>query len=140
MNRGGLILAALAAGGENAPFTPVQAQKLLFLIDREIPKLVGGPHFNFQPYDFGPFDRTVYDVLHMLTDQGLVNQSAARYRIYTLSPEGYREGTQLLLSNPAAAPYIRQAARWVHGLSFNQLVAAIYRSYPEMKAKSIFRS
>jgi hypothetical protein len=140
MNRSGLVLAALAARGENATFTPVQAQKLLFLIDREIPGLVGGPHFAFRPYDFGPFDRAVYDVLDMLADQGLVRQSVARYRLYTLSPEGYREGSQLLFSNPDSAPYICKAADWVCSLSFNQLVAAIYRAYPEMKVNSIFRS
>jgi hypothetical protein len=47
-----------------------KVQKLLFLIDREIPRLVGGPHFNFQSYDFGPFDRDVYDTLEALAAQG----------------------------------------------------------------------
>jgi hypothetical protein len=35
MERDDIILAGLAAGGENATFTPVQVQKLFFLIDRE---------------------------------------------------------------------------------------------------------
>jgi hypothetical protein len=41
MNRSDAVLAAMAAAGENATFTPVQIQKLMFLIDREIPRLVG---------------------------------------------------------------------------------------------------
>ena len=45
MERPNLVLAALAAGGENASYWPVQVQKLLFLIDREASALVGGPHF-----------------------------------------------------------------------------------------------
>jgi hypothetical protein len=59
MDRSSLVLAALAAAGGNAAFTPVQVQKLLFLIDREAGRLVGGPHFDFLPYDYGPFDRAV---------------------------------------------------------------------------------
>jgi hypothetical protein len=140
MDQSGIVLAALAGAGENAAFTPVQVQKLLFLIDREIPRLVDGPHFNFQPYDFGPFDRGVYDTLEALARQGLVYQSRARYQRWGLSPEGYRQGVGLLHAYPAAATYIRQAAIWVRSLPFNQLVAAIYRAYPDMKANSIFRS
>ena len=63
MERSELVLAALAAGGKNASYSPVQVQKLLFLVDREGEKLVGGKHFNFVPYDYGPFDREVYDEL-----------------------------------------------------------------------------
>jgi uncharacterized protein len=141
MDRSDVVLAALAAGGENATFSPVQVQKLLFLVDRQIPQLVGGPHFRFQPYDFGPFDRTVYDVLETLAEMGLVYQTVARYRNYTLSPDGYRRGGELLRTcPPSAETYIREAADWVRRLSFSQLVAAIYRAFPEMKVNSIFRS
>jgi hypothetical protein len=140
MDRSGIVLAALAAGGENATFTPVQVQKLLFLIDRRAARLVGGPYFDFKPYDFGPFDRTVYQVLEMLAMQGLVYQTRARYRLYSLSPEGYRRGVELLHAYPEAKNYVQQVANWVRSLSFSQLVAAIYRDYPDMKVNSIFRS
>src|SRR6266853_2035360 len=106
MDESGIVLAALAGAGENATFTPVQVQKLLFLIDREIPRLVGGPHFRFQPYDFGPFDSTVYEVLEALGRQGLVYQGRARYQLWTLSPEGYRQGGRLLHAHPSAATFI----------------------------------
>jgi len=35
MNRSEILLAGLAAGGENSTYTPVQVQKLFFLLDRE---------------------------------------------------------------------------------------------------------
>ena len=66
MERKSLMVAALAAGGENASFTPVQVQKLFFLIDREASHFVDGPHFSFKPYDYGPFDREVYAELERL--------------------------------------------------------------------------
>src|SRR5262245_42134585 len=93
MERQNLVLAALAGGGENASYQPVQVQKLLFLVDREASALVGGPHFDFIPYDYGPFDQAVYVELGSLSTQGLVEvQSTGRYRIYSLSPDGYRQG------------------------------------------------
>ena len=141
MERQPLVLAALAGGGENARYWPVQVQKLFFLVDREASRLVDGPHFEFQPYDYGPFDRAVYVELDSLQAQGLVNaQNTGRYRVYSLSPEGYRQGMHNLhrLGNPARS-YIEQAARWVLSLNFQQLVAAIYRRYPDMKVNSVFR-
>jgi hypothetical protein len=136
-----LILAALAAGGENSIYRPVQVQKLLFLIDREISALIGGPHFDFAPYDYGPFDRDVYIELDELAARGLVSaEPAERYRVYSLSPDGYQRGVEILDElHPAAATYIEQVARWVRSLNFQQLVAAIYKRYPDMKVNSIFR-
>ncbi len=61
-----VILSALAVGGENATYSPVQVQKLFFLIDRKAAHLLAGPHFAFRPYDYGPFDPAVYDELTIL--------------------------------------------------------------------------
>ena len=37
--------------------TPVQAVKMLFLMEKEATDGIGGPEFNFVPYDYGPFDQ-----------------------------------------------------------------------------------
>jgi hypothetical protein len=141
MDRESAILAVLASAGENATFTPVQVQKLFFLVDREAARFVGGPHFAFVPYDYGPFDRSVYDELDRLSQHNLaIVQRGGTYRVYTLSREGYRRGTALLTELPSAArDYIASVANWVRTLSFQQLVASIYNRYPEMKANSVFR-
>ena len=141
MDRQQIILAALAAGGENAAFSPVQVQKLFFLIDREAQHLVEGPHFNFSAYDYGPFDRTVYDELDLLSSAGLVEiQNSGRYRKYLLTPKGYESGAASLLEmDPVASSFVARASKWVRELSFQQLVAAIYNRYPDMKVNSIFR-
>jgi uncharacterized protein len=141
LDRDGILLSALAAGGENATFTPVQVQKLFFLIDKEAAKLVGGPHFSFAPYDYGPFDRKVYDALDGLRNAGLTNvQSTGRYRVYSLTQAGFQIGEQRLQTLPEIARrYISEVAVWVRKLSFEQLVASIYNRYPEMKANSVFR-
>lgn len=141
MDRNDILLAALAAGGENATFTPVQVQKMFFLIDREASHLVDGPHFNFEAYDYGPFDRGVYDGLDALArvDRARVHNTG-RYRVYGLSQTGFHEGSARLAALPAhTRTYIVEVANWVRQLSFEQLVASIYNRYPEMKANSVFR-
>ena len=141
MTRSEMILAGLAAAGENASFTPVQVQKLFFLLDREASVLLDGPHFDFQPYDYGPFDRNVYVGIDDLGRRGLARvENTGRYRVYTLSQSGYQEGVRLLERLPNnVRSYVANVAAWVRQLSFEQLVASIYNRYPEMKAKSVFR-
>ena len=135
------LLAGLAAGGENATFTPVQVQKLFFLLDREAAGLLEGPHFNFVPYDYGPFDRCVYSGLEDLSRQDLTRiHNTGRYRVYGLSQRGFQEGLNLLSQMPQPTrSYVANVAVWVRQLSFEQLVASIYNRYPEMKANSVFR-
>jgi hypothetical protein len=141
MTRSEILLAGLAAAGENANFTPVQVQKLFFLIDREAANLLEGPHFDFQPYDYGPFDSAVYNGIEDLARLDLARvQSTGRYRVYALSQSGFQEGIRLLNTAPQhARDYIVNVAHWVRQLSFEQLVASIYNRYPEMKARSVFR-
>lgn len=141
MTKEELLLAGLAAAGENAVYTPVQVQKLFFLIDREAAHLVDGPHFDFAPYDYGPFDRSVYDGLDILAQTGRVQiNSAGRYRLYVLSQLGFENGTAALQQLPVTTRnYLSSVSRWVRELSFQQLVASIYNRYPEMKVNSVFR-
>ena len=140
MNQHDLILAAFAAGGENASYSPVHAQKLLFLIDPEAAHLVGGKHFNFVPYDYGPFDRAVYEGLDALAQAGLVEvHTAGRYRKYFLTSEGYRRGAGKLDDlEEGGRSFLTKVARWIRPMNFQQIVEAIYKKYPEMKERSIF--
>jgi len=141
MDRNAHVVAALAAGGRGATFPPAQVQKLFFLIDKEIPDAVGGPHFEFAPYDYGPFDRSVYDTLDELEAGGKVFISdAGKYRQYGLTDSGWVCGQALLAAiKPEARKFIEDAACWVNKLNFAQLVSAIYKRYPEMKERSIFQ-
>lgn len=140
-NRRSIVLAGLAAGGESSSFSPAQVQKLFFLVDREATEVVAGPHFSFQPFDYGPFDKAVYEELDSLRAEGLVRvDHNGWYRVYSLTPAGFDEGKAALaeLTGQASA-FLRNAARWVLSLGFRSLVSAIYTKYPDMKANSIFR-
>ncbi len=121
--------------------SPVQVQKVLFLIDKEIPKLTGGPFFDFQPYDYGPFDKAVYDTLEELTRGGLVDAAPGlRWRRYRLTDTGQQEGSKILGTlDRRASDYIKKVSKFVRALSFEDLVSAIYKAYPDMKVNSVFK-
>ncbi len=136
-----IVLAALAPGNGRA-HTPVQVQKLLFLIDQNAAELLGGPFFSFEPYHYGPFDKHVYTTLDHLASQGLVEivTGSGNWRNYRLTPEGQEAGEATLRNIIAqAADYIRRASDFVRRLSFSALVSSIYKAYPEMRARSVFQ-
>lgn len=141
MDRKEFVLAVLASGGCGVRYTPVQVQKLFFLIDKEIPDLIGGCQFHFEPYNYGPFDKAVYDELETLEDKGYVEAAFEQtWRNYRLTPEGQEKGDKILDSlSPEAKNYIERASEFVRRLSFKQLVLAIYKAFPEMRENSVFQ-
>lgn len=140
MDRKQIILASLAPAN-CALHTPVQVQKLLFLIDKNISQELGGPHFDFQPYNYGPFDKTIYNTLQELELDGLVEIVPVHtWRECKLSNEGQRIGQQWLNKlQPDIKEFIIKASEFVRKLSFAQLVSAIYKAYPDMRVNSVFQ-
>lgn len=140
MNRKEIVLVAMAPANR-CQHSPVQMQKLLFLIDQAIPEEVNGPIFDFQPYNYGPFDKAVYETLEELANEGLVTVIPVHtWREYLLTEAGQREGDRLLQRiSQKARDYIQAASQFVRELSFTQLVSAIYKAYPEMRANSVFQ-
>ena len=136
-----IVLAAMApANGKH--FQPVQIQKLFFLIDRKLGEKVGGPFFDFQPYHYGPFDSGVYHTVESLAARGLAMVSSGPFerRLYGLASEGQKLGEQLLGElDERSRDFIKRTCGFVLDTPFDQLVSSIYKAYPEMRAKSIFR-
>ena len=138
-----VVLAALAAE-RGASFAPVQVQKLFFLLDENAAEALGGKQFDFEPYDYGPFDRAVYSELEGLSRAGLVqvtaSETSSERRQYSLTALGQEVGDVALENLPAnVRDYAAKLSAWVRSLSFAELVGSIYRAYPEMKANSIFQ-
>jgi hypothetical protein len=143
MNRQELLLAVLASA-EGRPFTPVQIQKALFLLSRRMPDLLTqGPGYQFQPYDYGPFDPNVYADAGALSSAGLVvvaPSGIGRWNTYAASDAGVLRGREILAAaSERARNYLREVSAWVRAQSFSSLVKSIYEAYPEMRANSIFR-
>lgn len=140
MNRADVVLVAMAPGA-GYRYTPVQVQKLLFLVDRQIPEHVGGPHFNFEPYHYGPFDANVYHELERLADLGYVAiDHSYELRTFALTPDGLNRGASLLNTlRPNIKDFVVQASEFVRAHSFSSLVSAIYKAFPEMRVNSVFQ-
>lgn len=141
MQRSDFVLAAMAPAGTDA-YTPVQIQKLLFLLDMNVADSTGGPHFKFAPYDYGPFDKEVYATIDELRVSGLaeiVPGQDLKPRSYRLTPTGLIRGKGHLTSLPTEVKaYLEDLSATVRAMSFAELVSAVYRLYPEMKENSVF--
>lgn len=136
-----MILAAMSPAG-GGQYSPVQIQKLLFLIDRELSDLVGGQHFAFQPYHYGPYDKRVYLMLEELAAQGHVTIGVhlVGCRSYALTPEGLESGRDTLENLESRAQnFIKRASNFARENTFSDLVSAIYKAYPEMQENSVFQ-
>lgn len=142
MDRRMYVLAALAAAGTEARFDPVRLQKYFFLLDRELEGESGCPHFDFQPYHYGPFDRAVYDQVEQLASEGLaIIDESRRYLLYHLTEEGFASGARALADLPERArSYMAAASEWIFSLDFRDLLAAIYEYAPEMAVRSVLPS
>jgi len=144
MTRSEVLLAILAASEDGHPFTPVQIQKALFLASDKVRDAFDrDSRYDFQPYDYGPFDSQVYSDVENLERQGLAQinqQPGTRWRTYAATQRGAAEGRRLLAQlNVEQRAVIEKISRLVRSLSFNDLVSAIYRAYPHMRERSVFR-
>ena len=142
MDRASYVLTSMSPANMG-DFSPVQLQKLFFLLDRNIADHTEGPHFNFTPYDYGPFDSDIYTQLRELERSELVNIDGSNwqpYRTYRLTSAGQEQGQQQFPEFPSdVREYIKGTVEFVRAASFSELVSAIYRAYPEMKVNSVFR-
>lgn len=141
MTRIEAVLAAMSSA-RTRPFLPVQIQKLFFILDQNIAEQIGGPHFDYKPHDYGPFDKSVYRNLEELADENLVEITHSNndgLTTYRLTPEGNDEGEELLQNLPEdVQQYICDVVDWLLSHSFSQIVSAIYAKYPDMAANSVF--
>jgi len=126
-----------------AGLSPVQLQKVLFLIGQNLPDEVGDNYYEFVPYNYGPFDPRVYKDAESLIYSDLVqsvqvaNKGWAYYTI-TSAGQDLAEYVRKTEISERMSAYITKVVKWVQSLSFAQLLSAIYRAYPQYKAKSVF--
>lgn len=141
MKKSEAVLAILASA-KGQTLSPVQLQKAAFLLDRNN-LLTGDRGFNFAPYDYGPFDKAVYDEASALAARGLAFITSSpwgRWNVYGATDRGISEGLAVLERLPVKhRRFVEDVTEWVRGQSFSSLVKSIYQQYPEMKANSVFQ-
>ena len=137
-----IAIAAADVGG----LTPVQLQKALFLVGQEMGDAVrslGGEYYRFDPYDYGPFSSQIYRDAEQLAAKGLIeirDQGDQRLRKYIVTAAGSQKASVLREGKPGdVLRYLTSVVAWVQRLSFQDLVRAIYRKYPNYRVNSVFR-
>lgn len=135
-----LLLALRASSGG---LTPVQLQKVLFLLSKSRPDAVGSGFYRFDPYNYGPFSRDVFAEAEYMAAHGQVEVDESRgrsLRRYRLTPVGQKLAEVAAQHAPAkGVEYLTRAVPYVQSLSFNDLVRAIYQAFPEMRENSVFQ-
>ncbi len=142
MSRQDWLLLVLASTEE--ALTPVQLQKSLFLLEKTLPEtLLGEGYYDFVPYDYGPFDSSIYHDAEELAGQQLaaiVPSMTGRWQEYSIRPDGLNRAKEIQDELPENVQvYVHRLIEWVQTKSFSQLVRFIYENYPEYKANSVFQ-
>ena len=133
------VLLKIITAAEGDPITPVQLQKIAFLVGEECAKFVPESYYEFVPYDYGPFCIDIYRDAELLEERGLVSIDLNR----TGGWKEYRATFRSSGANTSSIPkivagYIETAVKWAMELSFRELVSSIYHHYPEYRENSIF--
>ena len=137
------VLLAILAVADGRGYQPVQMQKAMFLLQQNLSGLITeGECYYFEPYDYGPFDKQVYEDAETLSCSDLVEITKSpngRWKTYAASALGSERGTAVLQTLPKDYQgYISAVSSWVRSLGFNELVKSIYAMYPDMKKNSVF--
>jgi len=115
--------------------SPIQVQKLLFLIEKKIPNIVNG-FFNFEPYDYGPFDKVIYEELEYLKNAGFIQDvyidNVKHSKIKSKIDVGIQIPSETL-------ERIKKISQFVKECTFKELLVAIYNAYPEMAVNTVFK-
>ncbi len=142
MNRQDWLL--LVLDSTEKALTPVQLQKSLFLLEKTLPdEIVAEDYYDFEPFDYGPFDSAIYQDAELLANQHLVNivpSSTGRWREYSIGKVGLHRVDEIQRELPEnVQEYVRQLVQWIQTKSFSELVRFIYDRYPDYKINSVFQ-
>lgn len=131
------LLAALAAAPGGA-LSPVQTQKAMFVLGQEAENQVGKDFYQFVPYNYGPFCRSIYDDIAVFAMQGLVTvDNSSKPSRYIITKTGLEVASQADIPQQLSK-YLSAVVGWVAGQSFSQLLNSVYSKYPDFAVNSVF--
>ncbi len=124
--------------------SPLQIQKSLFLLSKDVSGISEKAFYQFEPYDYGPFDSDIYTESDRFEEEGLVSidnpkeRGMRRYRITKKGSEYIEPKINKL--EPDDRKVLDDTVAFVKGQSFSSLVHSIYKRFPEFKENSVFSS
>lgn len=133
------VLLSIITAAEGDPITPVQLQKIAFLVGEECKEFLPPDYYNFVAYDYGPFCIDIYRDAEKLQEQGFISidhNSEGRWKEYRATFRSNKDSSDLLAQ---LEEYIKRAVEWTTSLTFRELVSSIYHFYPQYAENSIFK-
>ena len=133
------VLLSIITAAEGDPITPVQLQKIAFLVGEECREILPQDFYKFVAYDYGPFCIDIYRDAEKLQEQGSISidlNSEGRWNEYSAT---FRSNKELAEIPAELDDFIQRAVEWATGLTFRELVSSIYHSYPQYAENSIFK-
>jgi len=148
----GIVMAGIAkkdwtllvlSAADGAPLSPVQLQKALFLVGENMPWAVGKKFYHFIPYNYGPFDPSIYGDAESLAADGfgaIGYQPGRRFYEYAVTAKGKEKAERIKRElSPEVVRYVESVVKWVKSVTFGDLLRAIYAKYPKYATNSVFR-
>ena len=135
------VLLRLLAAADGERLTPVQLQKVTFLVGAEFQDELPGNFYTFQKHDFGPFSVQVYRDAEALAIQGLVaidRNYRGGWNEYSATSAGRRSDFEMIPD--CMADFIDETVAWARSLSFRKLVSAVYKLHPDYRENSVFQN
>jgi len=116
VNKKDWTLLAISLSREQG-LSPVQIQKALFLLGKELPQAINGPFYEFVPHNYGPFSKEIYEDAEGLAEQGMVAVARRPGRgfleYYPTSFGDHQLGELKRRADPVAVAYLEKAVNWV---------------------------
>jgi hypothetical protein len=135
------VVLAVAAGADGPyDFDPIRLMKACFLVSQQGRQAWRGL-FNFEPYDYGPFDRSVYVARDVLLASGMLQEARrGRYPTYSPTEQGNaRVGEIATAIGEHDAHWLAGIGSYVTSKSFSRLLDEVYAAFPAYAVRSVAR-
>jgi uncharacterized protein len=140
LDRQDIIL--LLAAGADGPYAldPIRLMKGSFIVS-QAGRQEWRDLYDFQPYDYGPFDTSVYRARDaLLTKDLLAAEGGGRYPAYHLTDVGKQRVEELEQAlDEKSSTWLRGVGHYVTSKSFTSLLDALYERFPEFTTRSVMR-
>jgi uncharacterized protein len=118
----------------------IRVMKAMFLWSQEGPE-PARDIYDFKPYDYGPFDTSIYHDIDALEAEGLLRVEevpGTRRRIYRLTSEGENQAAGLRRQvRSDEIQQLREVKDLVTSLGFAALLKHVYTKYPDFAVRSV---
>lgn len=140
IDAGDIILLIASGASGPYPFDPIRLMKGCFVVSRA-GRTEWRSLFNFEPYDYGPFDALVYRARDLLLNDGHLHADVSgRYASYSLTEVGTARCAEVSRQlDDTAVGWLQNVGRYVCSKSFVDLLSDIYGRYPEFASRSVAR-